>query len=54
MAQVVSHWLPTAVIQVRFEARTCGICGEQSRTGAVFLQVLQFPLTILIPLTAPH
>jgi hypothetical protein len=33
---------------------TCGIYGEQSGTGAGFLQALRFPLPILMPSTAPH
>jgi hypothetical protein len=38
----------------RFEPRSCGICGEQSGTGASFLRVHRSPLPILIPPTAPH
>jgi hypothetical protein len=34
---------------VRAQVRSCGICGGQGGTGAGFLQVLQFPLPILIP-----
>jgi hypothetical protein len=41
--------LPTAAAHIR----SCGICGEQSGTGASFLWVLRFPLP-LIPLSAPH
>jgi hypothetical protein len=33
---------------------SCGICGGQSGTGASFLRVLLFPLSILIPLNAPY
>jgi hypothetical protein len=54
IAQAVSHRLPTAVARVRAQVRSCRICGGQSGTGADFLQVLQFPLSILIPPTAPH
>jgi hypothetical protein len=53
-AQAASRWFPTAAARVRAQVRSCGICGEQSGTGAGFLRVLQFPLTILIPPTAPH
>jgi hypothetical protein len=51
---VVSCWLPTVAARVRAWVRSCGICGGQSDTGAVFLQVLQFPLPICIPPIAPQ
>jgi hypothetical protein len=49
IAQAVSRRLPTAAARGRAQGRSCGICGEQSGTGAGFLQVLRFPLPILIP-----
>jgi hypothetical protein len=52
--QAVSLRLPTAAAQVRAQVRKCEICGGQSGTGAAFLQVLRFPLPLLIPPTAPH
>jgi hypothetical protein len=45
---------PTTAARVRTQVRTCGICGGRSGTGAGFLRVLWFPLTILIPPPAPH
>jgi hypothetical protein len=54
IAQAVSRWLPTAAAWVRARVRSCGICGEQSGTGAAFLRILRFPLPILTPPTAPH
>jgi hypothetical protein len=33
--------------------RACGICGEQSGTGAGFLWVLRFPLPIITPPISP-
>jgi hypothetical protein len=54
IAQAVSRRFPTAASRVRAHVRSCGICGGQSGTGADFLRVLQFPLPILIPPTAPH
>jgi hypothetical protein len=48
VAQAVSRWLPTAAARVRVRA-ACGACGGQSGTGAGFLRVLRFPLTIIPP-----
>jgi hypothetical protein len=50
VAQAVSRWLPTAAARVRVRA-TCGVCGEQSGTGAGFLRVLRFPLPIIPPIS---
>jgi hypothetical protein len=54
IAKAVSRRLPIASAQVRAQVRSCGICGGQSGTGAGFLRVLRFPLSIIIPPTAPH
>jgi hypothetical protein len=54
MAQAVSYRFPTAVGRVRSQVRSCGICGGQSSTGAGFLRLLRFPVTILIPPNAPY
>jgi hypothetical protein len=54
IAQGVSRQLPTAAAQVRAHDRSYGICGGQSGIGVGFLQVLRFPLSMLIPPTAPH
>jgi hypothetical protein len=52
--QAVSIRLPTATAPVQPRARSSGICGGQSDTGAGYLRVLRFPLPILIPPTAPN
>jgi hypothetical protein len=54
MAQAVSRWHRTAAARVRTQARLRGICDGQSGTVAGFLQVLRFPLSILIPPIASH
>jgi hypothetical protein len=51
-AQAVSRRLSIVEARARAQARSCGICLGQSCTGAGFLRVLQFPLPILIPVTA--
>jgi hypothetical protein len=43
-----SHRLPTTAAWVRARVGLCGICGAQSGTGAGFLRVLRFPLSIRI------
>jgi hypothetical protein len=40
--------------RVRAQVRSYGIYGGQSSIGTGFLRVLQFPLPINIPQTAPH
>jgi hypothetical protein len=50
VAQAVSRWLPTAATRVRVRA-ACGVFGGQSGIGAGFLQVLQFPLPIIPPIS---
>jgi hypothetical protein len=52
--KAVSPRLTTAAARVRSQAKSCGICGVQSGTEAGFLEVLQFPLPILIPSNAPY
>jgi hypothetical protein len=49
IAQSVSRWLPSAAARVWSRVGSCGICAEQSVTGAGFLRVLWFPLPIRIP-----
>jgi hypothetical protein len=53
VARAVSSRLPTAAARVRAQFRSCGICGEQSSSGADFLWVLRFPLPS-IPLIVPR
>jgi hypothetical protein len=50
MAQAVSRRLPTTAARVRARVRS----GGQSGTGAGFLRVLRFPLSISIPPVAPQ
>jgi hypothetical protein len=47
-SSVVRRWLPTAAARVHVRA-ACGVCGGQSGTGAGFLRVLRFPLSIIPP-----
>jgi hypothetical protein len=54
IAQAVSRRLPIEAARVRAPVRSYGICGGHSSTRAGFLRLLQFPLPILIPQTAPH
>jgi hypothetical protein len=54
IAQAVSRQLPNAAARFRSQVKPCGVCGGQSDTEAGFLLVVRFPLSILIPPTAPH
>jgi hypothetical protein len=54
IAQAVGRRLPTAAPRVQSQVRSCGLSGEQSRTGVAFLGVRRFPLLILTPPTALH
>jgi hypothetical protein len=54
IAQAVSSWHPTAAARLRSQVKSCVICGGRSGARAGFLRVLRFPLSILIPPTAPH
>jgi hypothetical protein len=49
IAKAISRRLLTVAGRVPSQARPCGICGERCGTGACFLRVFLFPLTILIP-----
>jgi hypothetical protein len=49
VAQAVSLWFPTSATRA-----ACRVCGGQSGTGAGFLRVLRFPLTIFIPSISPQ
>jgi hypothetical protein len=53
IALAASRRLVTAAARVRFQDRSCGICNEQSDTGAGFFRVLRFPPSF-IPPTVPH
>jgi hypothetical protein len=44
IAQAVTRWLPTAVVQGLRPGRYVGFCGGQSDAGAGSLRVLRFPL----------
>jgi hypothetical protein len=48
VAQAASRWLPTTAARVRVR-EACGVCGGHSGTGAGFLRVLRFPLSIIPP-----
>jgi hypothetical protein len=54
IAQAVSRWILTAAARVRAQVWSCAICGGQSGAGAGFLQVLRFPLPMIIPPIAPQ
>jgi hypothetical protein len=51
---VARHLIPTAAARVRSPVRSCKICGGKSFTEAGYTREHQFPLPILIALTAPY
>jgi hypothetical protein len=50
VAQAVRRWFPNAAARVRVRT-ACGVCGGQGGTGAGFLRVLRFPLSIIPPIS---
>jgi hypothetical protein len=52
IAKVVSRRVSTAAARFPSQVGSCWICGGQNGIVAGFLQVLQFPLQIVIPPTA--
>jgi hypothetical protein len=52
--RAINRRLPTAAAWVRFQVRSCGICGGRSDIGAGFLRVLRFLMPILIPPNVPY
>jgi hypothetical protein len=53
VVQAVSRWLPTTAARVLVRA-ACGVCGGQSGTGANFLRVPPFSLSIIPPIFLHH
>jgi hypothetical protein len=47
ITQAVSRRPPTATARVRYQVKSCRICGEQSGTGAGFLGVLMYYWSLL-------
>jgi hypothetical protein len=45
---------PITVARVEAWARSCGMYGGKRGMGKGFLQVLQFTMPVLVPLTDPH
>jgi hypothetical protein len=54
IAQALSNRFSTAAARVRAQFWSCGICGIQSGTGAGFLRMLRFTMSIHIPPTVQH
>jgi hypothetical protein len=54
IARAVNGRLPTPAARVQSHVKSCGFYGGQRGTGTGFLRVLQLPLPILIPPTAPQ
>jgi hypothetical protein len=50
---VMKDQRPTAAARVRTQVRSYRICGGQSDKATGVLQVLQFPLPIIIPPNSP-
>jgi hypothetical protein len=54
VGRVIAQAVSGHLAWVRSQVRSYGICNAQIGTGVGFLQVLHFPLPILIPPTAPN
>jgi hypothetical protein len=53
IAEATSRWLPTAAARLRGQFKSSGICDGQSSTGAGFLPLLRFSISLKPP-TDPH
>jgi hypothetical protein len=54
IAQAVNRRLPTAPVRVRYQVRSCGICGGPRGIGVGFLIVFRFHLPILTRPGVPY
>jgi hypothetical protein len=52
-SQVESSRIPITMARIRFPINSSMVFGQLSDTGTAFILVLQFPLPIIIPSTAP-
>jgi hypothetical protein len=54
IARAVSRRPSSSLVRFASQIKSCGICGEQSGAGALFLLAFLFTFLFLLPRTAPH